>query len=139
MGCYVVSGKYPNTFYRVAVKALIRDERGQILVVKEHDDSFWSLPGGGVDHGETTHEALVRELKEEALITAPFTERLITTESVWVESHQAWIFWLVFEVRLSEMTYGAGDDTTDITFINPELLKDSDRHESRLVWKLSQQ
>lgn len=133
-----MSGKYPNTIYRGAVKALIRDSKGHVLVVKEHDDTFWSLPGGGIDHGETTHEALVRELNEEALITAPFEEQLIAAESVWVESHQTWILWLVFEVKLSEATYGAGEDTVDITYIDPALLKDSDRRESRLVWELSQ-
>lgn len=42
---------YPNAFYRVSVKALIKDDSGNILVVKENQDT-WSLPGGGLDHGE---------------------------------------------------------------------------------------
>ena len=42
---------YPNTFYRVSVKALIKNEQDQVLVIKENQDT-WSLPGGGLDHGE---------------------------------------------------------------------------------------
>lgn len=41
---------YPTTFYRVSVKALIKNDKNEILVVKESQD-FWSLPGGGLDHG----------------------------------------------------------------------------------------
>ncbi|RYH58779.1 MAG: NUDIX hydrolase, partial [Alcaligenaceae bacterium] len=55
---------YPNAFYRVSVKALIRDDAGNVLVVKENQDT-WSLPGGGIDHGEVPEVALLRELKEE--------------------------------------------------------------------------
>lgn|GEM_PF-2899482 len=34
---------YPNTFYRVSVKAVIRDANDRVLVVKENQDT-WSLP-----------------------------------------------------------------------------------------------
>lgn len=43
-------GRYPNTFYRVSIKALIKNDKGEILVVKEHQDK-WEPPGGGLDHG----------------------------------------------------------------------------------------
>lgn len=54
----------PTTFYRVSLKAVIRDEEGKILVVKENG-SNWTLPGGGWDHGESERDALARELYEE--------------------------------------------------------------------------
>jgi 8-oxo-dGTP pyrophosphatase MutT (NUDIX family) len=50
--------------YRVSVKAIIEND-DKFLLVKEEDDPFWSFPGGGVDYGESTEEALVRELSEE--------------------------------------------------------------------------
>ena len=53
-----------DCLYRVSVKAvIIKDEK--LLLVKEGGDEFWSLPGGGVDHGETDIQALKRELSEE--------------------------------------------------------------------------
>jgi 8-oxo-dGTP diphosphatase len=53
-----------DCLYRVAVKAVIIDN-SQVLLVKEDDDEWWSLPGGGIDYGETILDALARELNEE--------------------------------------------------------------------------
>ena len=51
--------------YRVSIKALIYNDAGQILVVKEDGRPLWDLPGGGMDYGETFESALKRELYEE--------------------------------------------------------------------------
>ena len=58
-------GHRVDCLYRVAFKALIYNEAGQILVVKEIDRMYWDLPGGGMDFGETTETSLARELYEE--------------------------------------------------------------------------
>ena len=49
--------------YRVAALAMYQ---GHVLIHKFEGSSYWSLPGGNVELGETTHEALKRELQEEA-------------------------------------------------------------------------
>lgn len=51
-----------------AVGAVVRDERGRLLLVlrgKEPARGCWSLPGGHVEPGETHEEAVVREVAEE--------------------------------------------------------------------------
>ena len=51
--------------YRISLKALIYKDAGQILVVKEINRTYWDLPGGGMDFGETIESSLKRELYEE--------------------------------------------------------------------------
>ena len=52
---------------RRGVRALIVDPADRILMVRFEDEmgSWWSMPGGGVDGGESDPEALARELAEE--------------------------------------------------------------------------
>ncbi|MGJ5817980.1 NUDIX hydrolase [Paludibaculum fermentans] len=44
--------------------AVFQDER--ILLVKEHEDGLWTLPGGWADIGDSPSQAAVREVKEES-------------------------------------------------------------------------
>ncbi len=55
-----------HDFYRLSSHAVILNDQQQVLLLKAtYADCAWGLPGGGLDQGETIHEALVRECKEE--------------------------------------------------------------------------
>jgi len=59
----------PTKRQRLAAKALIR--RGDRILLarlsrRAVEEGRWTLPGGGVDHGESPETALVREIDEEA-------------------------------------------------------------------------
>lgn len=45
--------------------AAIITRTGQVLLHRVEGDTFWALPGGGVEPGESTAQALVREMHEE--------------------------------------------------------------------------
>jgi ADP-ribose pyrophosphatase YjhB (NUDIX family) len=49
----------------VYASALILDERGQVLLQRRSDFSWWGLPGGVVERGETLAECVLREVREE--------------------------------------------------------------------------
>jgi len=58
--------------------AIIRDEK-ILMVYHDHGSesrSFWTLPGGGVEAGETNEQAVVREVKEEVCLNGK-AERLL--------------------------------------------------------------
>ena len=131
----IPKGNYPNTFYRVSIKAIIRNKKGEVLLVKE-DGGSWSLPGGGMDHGETAEEALAREMYEEALITEPFKAQIIGTNPRFVKDKQAWMLWVVFELEMPDhFTYGKGADADEVAFIDPKIFKDSTVVSESLVYK----
>ena len=131
-----MSGKYPSTLYRVSLKALIWNDKGEVLVVKEKG-SQWSLPGGGMDHGETTDEALKRELYEEVLISTPFTKTLLDTAMMYLESKEVWQLWLVYAVDVDATHYGVGQDADEVALIDPATFKNSTHLSERLVFEFA--
>ncbi len=55
-----------NDFFRFSVHAVITNKKEQVLLLKQtYGDKRWGLPGGGVEPGETIHEAIKRECAEE--------------------------------------------------------------------------
>ena len=66
-----------NDFYRFSVHAVITNDEGRVLLLKQtYGDKRWGLPGGGVEPGETIHQAINRECYEELglnIIISAFT------------------------------------------------------------------
>ncbi|MFC9433991.1 NUDIX hydrolase [Nocardia sp. NPDC057030] len=58
---------------KVAVSALVRDQRGRVLLIRRTDNGMYSIPGGGQELGETVAAAIVREVKEETGIDVVVT------------------------------------------------------------------
>jgi len=65
----------------LGVRGVATDAESRVLLVKHTYLHGWWLPGGGVDKGETTQAAVVRELREEAGLIAQSEPRLISVHS----------------------------------------------------------
>jgi 8-oxo-dGTP pyrophosphatase MutT (NUDIX family) len=132
-------GQYPNAFYRISVKAVIFNNKNEVFAVHEGED--WTLPGGGLDHGEEPMAALKRELYEEAFINSDFEAELIGTESFYVDSKDAMAFWMVYRLKMSEsgFSYEAGEDADEVAFRNPADFNNSESLFERLIYKYSSQ
>lgn len=50
----------------LGVRGLIENPDGEVLLLRHTYVSGWFFPGGGVERGEPAHQALARELVEEA-------------------------------------------------------------------------
>ncbi|GAA2349708.1 NUDIX domain-containing protein [Saccharopolyspora halophila] len=49
----------------VAVAAVVTNDAGEVLMIERTDNGLWAIPGGAQDLGETTREAVIREVEEE--------------------------------------------------------------------------
>lgn len=52
--------------FRLSSHAVIVNDKQEVLLLKaNYGNESWGLPGGALEPGETIHEALIRECKEE--------------------------------------------------------------------------
>ncbi len=58
-----------NRIFMPAVRAIIRNEAGDLLLQRRTDIPVWGLPAGGVEIGESLTDAVKREVLEETALT----------------------------------------------------------------------
>lgn len=122
--------------YRISVKSLIRNEKGEVLVVKETGRDWWDLPGGGMDHGEDLKATIAREMEEEVNLSGDFEFRVISVdEPAYLDAHDFWQVRLVFELKPVNMEFSLGEDGDEVEFINPEQFKDSLSEVERRIYR----
>ncbi len=126
----------PQATPKIAVNALVFNDKGEVLLAKRTDNGLWCIPGGHMDLGETLSEACVRELYEETGLKAE-TVRLIgiysdTKGSLHIAQGLEW-----HTVRVSILCRVTGGDlrpseeTSEIRYFNvgqlPPLITDHAR------------
>jgi 8-oxo-dGTP diphosphatase len=103
------------------VGAVIKDERGRLLLIRRGHDpgaGLWSLPGGRVEPGETDAEALVREMREETGLVVQAGRLLGSVRRPYRDGGVVDIRDYVATVIGG--TLNAGDDAADIRWVDEE-------------------
>lgn len=73
---------------RRAARVVVLDRDKRVFLIQSNDPAnplartWWEIPGGGMDPGETSAEAAARELREEAGITSARMGPVVWTQSV---------------------------------------------------------
>ena len=56
-----------------SVNTIVTNDQDQVLLIRRTDNGNWSLPGGGIELGESVSQAAIRETLEETGITCEIT------------------------------------------------------------------
>lgn len=108
--------------------ALIRDERGRVLLVRRADSGNWSLPGGMQEIGESITQTAVREVREETGLDIEITGLIgIYTNPGHVMAYDdgqvRQEFVVLFSARVTGGTESTSEESTGLIWASPSELK----------------
>jgi len=109
---------------RIRVSAVVIQENKLLLVNHQKDNlSYWLLPGGGVEHSETLHEALIREIREEVSLDIEPQDLLFVCESITPGGRH--VLHIAFKVQLKngELKVNPDERLKDAGFFDGEQLQ----------------
>lgn len=133
----IKKGGHIDYVYRVALRALIRNEKGEILIVKERGRDWWNLPGGGLDYGEGIKEGLARELKEEIGLSGDFDYHILTLQTpTWNERLGVMQINAIFEVIPNKLEVSLGVDGCELDFRSIDTIYKSNPADSKICSQL---
>lgn len=100
---------------------LIEDDKILLIEHLKKDKRYWLVPGGGVDWGESTAEALIREYKEETNLDISVEKFLFLSETI-APDKQKHVINLYFQIKvlknsIENMQLGDEKNLIDLRFI----------------------
>jgi ADP-ribose pyrophosphatase YjhB (NUDIX family) len=108
---------------KVDIRAVVFNELGEILMVKEKVDGCWSLPGGWADVGYTPAEVAVKEVQEETGLLVK-TVRLLSVMDKRNHPHppEGWYVYKIFILceKIGGKILKSTTETSDIQYFSLE-------------------
>jgi len=115
---------------RIRVAALIVED-GRILLVRHEKESrsYWLLPGGGLDYGESLSDALRRELYEEIRVEIEPGPLVFVSETIAPDNTRHTVQ-MVFRARIIKGAPTLGEDhrVVETAFLDLDQLPDITLH-----------
>jgi 8-oxo-dGTP pyrophosphatase MutT (NUDIX family) len=98
-----------SPFYRVAVRAIVRDEQQRVLVL-ESKSHHYELPGGGWEHDESLETCLQREFSEECGVEVTNIGDVWFVYRGWGDGWKHWHLRVVVPASIKTMPFTFRDE-----------------------------
>ena len=135
---YPQASDLEDSLFRVSLKAIIRNEADEFLVVKEAGRSNWDLPGGGMEMNENIKIALARELKEEVGLSGDFSFRIVAIEDPRDLPHKKFKqIRVIFEFKPDSDHFEVSTDSDEVRFMDPKLFTQSIHYSEQKIYEYS--
>lgn len=109
--------------------AVVRDDRGRILMLRRADNGRWGLPAGMIEPGEQPADAVLREIQEETGVVAEI-ERLAGVAmhtAVYPNGDHCEYLSIWFRCRaVGGRARADGDESLEVAWFAPDALPDLD-------------
>ncbi|MFI5716067.1 NUDIX hydrolase [Nocardia sp. NPDC051750] len=128
----------PANSVKVAVSALVQDDQGRILLIRRSDNGLYSIPGGGLEAGETVAQAVVREIHEETGIDVEVSELVGVFSNpehiiAYDDGEVRQEFSICFRAQPIGGDLRTSDESTKVEWVRPTELAERDIHPSILL------
>ena len=115
-----------NSIYRVSVKAVIKDNKWDVLLMYNDKYWTWNLPWWWLEHWETIENCIKREINEELWLKIVYIDKkplwFITSEK-WLNKEMPWIWNLFYNIELKNFDFSKSDECKEIWFFNSNTIK----------------
>lgn len=128
--------RHGKSRFRIAAFAII-EQAGHVLLARRRDIGWWSLPGGGVEAGETVDEGLLREVREEVCVAVEIV-RLAGVYSK-PQKDEVVLTFLCHLVPGQEACLGTSDEVSEVGWFAPAEMPEHllPKHRQRVVDAIS--
>jgi 8-oxo-dGTP diphosphatase len=114
---------------------LLENSSNELLIIKNNNKGYWSLPGGIVDPGETPRQAAIREVSEEVGITLiPDQVEFVAVIDRISDEAQTYQFIFRSTVPIDESQIVLQvKEIDEHTFVSREQILSNDRHYGKVL------
>ena len=97
------------------VRVIVVDDEKRILMVRQHHEErdIWMVPGGGIEEGENSIQASIREVKEETGLDITITGMAWHMEEVSQARGQRFVNYMVGKVNGGQLKLGKDPELDD--------------------------
>ncbi len=112
----------PDAFYRISVKLIVKNDKNdkdELLVLKDKTNDAWELLGGGIDHGETIEQTARREVQEELSVDITGLDLTPVVIEIGLHPHNYYACKIYYHAKLSSFDF-VHEVKFESAFVNKE-------------------